>query len=501
MKSQRNNIKIIFGLKLKQMRQDKNLSLSALSEQSGLSVSYINEIESGKKYPKADKIAVLAEALGVSYDKLVSLKLTRNLAPLGDFLNSKILDQLPLDHYGIDINKIIILMANAPLQLSALVTTLIEMAKSSELSQNNFSRTAIRTYKEFNENYFEDLEKEVNDFAKTIKLNNSLSVKYNDLKKILNEKFKVEIDENRLSNYSELSEVRGVYVPGKSRKLLINNKLTDSQKTFLAGKEIAYQHLNVSDRSNVYSSTSVDSFDQLLNNLRASYFSTALMLNKENFIRDLKKFFANKNWDSKTLGGLIKKYNATPEMFFQRMTNLASTFFGLNGYFFLRFTTKENSNDYDLNKELRLNTFENPGGYLTTEHYCRRWISINVLKQLDREITKKKKFDGLIIGAQVSEFYNSKDRYFSISIAGRNKLFEGINTSVTLGFLINDEFKKRINFWNDQKIPLKIVNDTCEKCVISDCKERVASPIAAEQNIKYTNTKAALEKLIDEIRK
>ena len=97
MKSQRNNIKIIFGLKLKQMRQDKNLSLSALSEQSGLSVSYINEIECGKKYPKADKIAILAEALGVSYDKLVSLKLTRNLAPLGDFLNSKILDQLPLD--------------------------------------------------------------------------------------------------------------------------------------------------------------------------------------------------------------------------------------------------------------------------------------------------------------------------------------------------------------------------------------------------------------------
>ncbi len=74
MKPTKTNIKLIFGLKLKQLRQDKNLSLSELAVKSGLSVSYLNEIESGKKYPKADKIAVLSEALNVNYDKLVSLK-------------------------------------------------------------------------------------------------------------------------------------------------------------------------------------------------------------------------------------------------------------------------------------------------------------------------------------------------------------------------------------------------------------------------------------------
>lgn len=499
MKSQRNNIKIIFGLKLKQLRQDKNLSFASLSERSGLSLSYLNEIESGKKYPKTDKIAILAEALGVSYDKLVSLKLTRNLAPLGDFLNSKVLEQLPLDHYGIDINKIIILMANAPLQLSALVTTLIEMAKSSELSQNNFSRTAIRTYKEFNENYFDDLEKEVQNFSQKINIDNSPPLSYNDLKKIIFNQFKIEIDETHLNNYPELSEVRGVYIPGNTKKLVINNKLNNSQKTFLIGKEIAYHHLNISERSNVYSSTRVDSFDQLLNNLRASYFSTALMLKKENVIEDLTKFFSTKNWNGKNLLKLIRKYNATPEIFFQRITNLASKFFGLNGYFFLRFNTRENSEKFNLNKELRLNTYENPGGYQSAEHYCRRWISINVLKQLDKEIKKNQNFDELIIGAQVSEFYNSKDRYFSISIAGRSKLIGGINTSVTLGFQNNDEFKKRINFWNDRNVPVRVVNDTCEKCTIEDCKERVVPPVVADEQIKYSNRKAALEKLISEV--
>ena len=39
---------LIFGLKLKQMRTDKNLSLFGLAKVTGLSKSYLNEIEKGK---------------------------------------------------------------------------------------------------------------------------------------------------------------------------------------------------------------------------------------------------------------------------------------------------------------------------------------------------------------------------------------------------------------------------------------------------------------------
>ena len=236
MKPTKTNIKLIFGLKLKQLRQDKNLSLSELADKSGLSVSYLNEIESGKKYPKTDKIAVLSEALDVNYDKLVSLKLSRNLAPIGDLLDSKVLEQLPLDHYGIDINKLVVLMANAPMQLSALVATLVEMAKSSELSQNNFSRTALRTYKELNENYFGDLEKSVEIFVSKIKFANTPPVTYTALQNVINEHFGISVDEKLLNNYPELSEIRAIFIPGKTNKLVINKNLSDSQKVFILGK-------------------------------------------------------------------------------------------------------------------------------------------------------------------------------------------------------------------------------------------------------------------------
>src|ERR1035437_7138098 len=91
------NIRLIFGLKLKQLRQDKNLSLAELSEKSGLSISYLNEVEKGKKYPKADKIAELSHALDIPYDKLVSIKLSKNLAPVAQILTSNILKDLPLE--------------------------------------------------------------------------------------------------------------------------------------------------------------------------------------------------------------------------------------------------------------------------------------------------------------------------------------------------------------------------------------------------------------------
>ena len=45
-------IRLIFGLKIKQIRTEKDLSLFGLSKLCGLSKSYLNEIEKGKKYTK-----------------------------------------------------------------------------------------------------------------------------------------------------------------------------------------------------------------------------------------------------------------------------------------------------------------------------------------------------------------------------------------------------------------------------------------------------------------
>ncbi len=476
-----NYIKLIFGLKLKQLRQEKNMSLSALATKSNLSISYLNEIESGKKYPKIDKIATLAESLGVTYDKLVSLKLMRNLAPIEELLESNILEQLPLDHYGIDIGKLIGVMSNTSLQLSALISTFIETAKGSEMIQNNFSRTALKTFKEFNDNYFEDLENAAKQFAKKNSLKGLPTIEYKQLKSILEKKYNYVIDESTLNNFSELSELRAVMVKGKKNKLFLNNKLSDQRKAFVVGEELAYNFLDIKDKSFIYSSSRVNSFDQLLNYFKAAYFSTALIINHEFFVLDINKFFNLSKWNEEKFLALIEKYNATPEMFFQRLTNLSAKYLGLNKFFFLRFNYYLGTDKYNLSKEVRLNTRRSPGGYQSSEHYCRRWVSIDTLNKLEKILKKKKTYNGKTAGILHSIFLDTNDEYLCISAAQPSSLINNNIYSVTIGYQVDDTLKQKINFWNDSSVPRKIVNDTCEKCTLTECKERIAPPVAAEK--------------------
>jgi len=112
------NEKIIFGLKVKQLRQEQGLSFSDLSKTSGMSLSYLNEIEKGKKFPKQDKVKNLAKALGTTREELTDGKLGRHLAPVTQLLQSNFLNELPLELFGIELSKVAEIFI---LQLCALI--------------------------------------------------------------------------------------------------------------------------------------------------------------------------------------------------------------------------------------------------------------------------------------------------------------------------------------------------------------------------------------------
>ena len=126
-------IRLIFGLKLKQIRTEHELSLAALAKLTGLSKSYLNEIENGKKYPKPDKIVLLSQKLSVPYDQLVSLKLDKSLAPVGDLLQSKILKEIPLDLFGVQEADLISIVAKSPNKINTFIRTLQRIAEKYNL--------------------------------------------------------------------------------------------------------------------------------------------------------------------------------------------------------------------------------------------------------------------------------------------------------------------------------------------------------------------------------
>lgn len=213
------------------------------------------------------------------------------------------------------------------------------------------------------------------------------------------------------------------------------------------------------------------------------------------FIKDINDLFAQVKWNENLVGDLIKKYDATPEMFFQRLANLSGKVWGLNRYLFLRFNKIAGMNKFDLTKEVRLNINQNPGGYQTSEHYCRRWISVELLKNIESELQGIDSGGKMKIGIIHSRFHDTDDEYLSFSIAQQNVLDKNTFTSVTLGLYIDDQLKSKIKFWNDSSILFRVVNNTCEMCNLSDCVERVSEPTAYKRIQKSLNIENVIKKL------
>ncbi len=473
------NNKILFGLKVKHLRLDQGLSFADLAKSSGLSVSYLNEIEKGKKYPKPDKIADLSKALSVTAESLTSSDLPLALAPIADLLQSNFLNELPLELFGIELIKVVDIIANAPIRVGAFISTLVEISRNYALREDHFYFAALRSYQELHYNYFEDIEQAVLDFSKENKLDADQAVSISAVEHILRKKYKYSIVENGLKDYPEFKNMRSVFVP-KKKQLLLNDSINSTQLQFQYGKELAFNYLGLKDRSLTSSLIKVKSFDMVLTHARAAYFSVALFMNKSTFINGLTDFFNRKKWDGHAFMELMHKYNAAPEMFFQRLTNVIPHHFGIKGLFLLRILHDPKVDKFKIDKELHMQRKHHPHSNGLQEHYCRRWMSVSLLQDLNK-MQLDGKYTGTIVGVQRSKYFGTDDEYLCITLARPANPHSKYNVSVTLGMIIDEELRSKIKFVDDPAINFKIVNTTCERCAVKDCKERTIEPIVLER--------------------
>jgi len=481
-------IKLIFGLKLKQIRTDKELSLFGLAKLSGLSKSYLNEIENGKKYPKPDKIALLSEKLDVPYDQMVSLKLDKNLAPIGDLLQSKILKEIPLELFGIKESTLIDIVANAPAKVNAFISTIIEITQHYNFSSESFYLASLRSFQEANNNYFKDLEHSVLQFTKAYHLDLNEKITSKDLEEILVEEYGYTIKKDELSKYEALGSLRSVFVP-KTKTLLLTNEVDEAQRTFIYAKELAYNFLETKERLFTFPWIKFNTFDQVLNNFYASYFAGALLISNAKIVEYLTVLFEKDTLDTELFIKAIEAFNASPESFYQRLTNILPKAFNIQNLFFLRFTHKAESNIFHLKKELHLSHQHSPHANEGNEHYCRRWVSLNVLKDISKN-KKEHEFD-----IQISNYEEDGTKYLVLSSATKDPFKENHYRSISVGLLINRQLQRKLNFLADSKIITQKVGVTCERCAIKDCQVRQAPALILEKEAKNRKIELIVEEL------
>lgn len=445
------NIRIIFGLKLKKLRTDKKLSLQQLSDMSGVSVSYMNEIENGKKYPKPDKINELARALETTYDSLVSLKINKNLTPVVQVLNLRIINDFLFETFGVDKGLLMSMMANAPTSLSALINSVFEIARNYNLQEEHFYFSCLRSYQEMNDNYFEDIEAAVEKFRSEAGIEHPESLTSKQYADLLKKEFGYHLEETDFVEYPKLRHFRSVFVKGEQPTLLYNGKLTEQQKIFLFGKELGFAVMKIEKRPITTSWLKVESFDHVMNNFKGSYFAQALHVNKEMLIADLEAFFAQPKWNPDFLVKLLTKYNTSPEMLFQRIANLLPKYFGFNELYFIRYSSKEPAKHLkEISKELHLSRNQVDLEYIINEQNYRRWITKTTVKYLDdkrNDADSKKTFADAVISQNAD-----KEDYLTMSILRPMPELNNNANSVTIGFVLTDAVKKKINFLNDPSL-------------------------------------------------
>lgn len=486
------NTKIIFGLKVRQFRLSKGMLFDDLAKRSGISASYLNEIEKGKKYPKTEKMKNLAEALEVSVEELTAVDLTGALAPVGKLLKSDFLSELPLDLFGIELSKVIQIIAGAPKHVGAFISTMVELGRNYAVHEGNFYHRAMRAYQELNLNYFEEIEVAASDFIDEHKLTRGGVVRPETLANLLSSLHQYDINYNGLEHYPDLQFLRAVFVP-KKKQLLLNSKLTRNQQAFQMAKELGYDYLQIKERAMTSSLLEVKNFDSVYNHFKSSYFAAAVLVDEQSLVNDIRNLFQNQTWNPAIFTELLNKYQATPQMLLHRIVSMLPKHFGLSRIYLIRCTKNTRTNQFEIDRELHLNHSHHPHGNGLSEHYCRRWQTIRLSNALtEQNITDHAQ---TLVGAQRIRYHGTDEEYLTISLAHPAYSSEHHLVSITVGIMLDDTLKSQVSFWNDPAIPFEEVNVTCERCPIQNCTERATEAKVINRRIRRQRIKNTLKRL------
>ena len=235
----------------------------------------------------------------------------------------------------------------------------------------------------------------------------------------------------------------------------------------------------------------MQSFNQLVNNFKASYFGGALLIQQDRFAKDLKEFFKRREWNGDSFADLLDRHQATPEMLLYRMSQIIPGVFGLGTIFYLRFTNSEDRLSVKLTKELNMTEVLVPYGLGTNEHYCRRWLPLRLLKKLRQNNLS------ITTGVQEIQFVQSGARFLILSMARPLSLAKERESAIAIGFKVDKQSQSLIKFLDDPSIPEEMVGETCERCPLKDCSERVVEASIVSMQNKVKIREAALREFLE----
>ena len=503
-------LKFLLGLKLRKFRFEKGLSLQGLSKLSGLSSSYLNEIEKGKKYPKVDKLILLAKSLKIRLEDLKGVTVDKSIVPLTDFLSSDFFKTFPLETFGMNRGDLFDLMSNRPEKFASLIATFVGLARHYEMEPQEFSKLALRSYRESKEHHFPEVEEMAMEFRKKILNDPNKSFNEESLTDFLKSYFKTSVHTLKANKLPVWPPGDAVVLAGKKEKILFHEDLDRSSRLFFLAKELGQKALGFKRKNFLDLAYDTGTFVERKNDLMNYAFACALLWPRDQFEKNLREFLSERLFSEKKLLSFLGEGPFLPEIFIQRMTQIFPQMLGIKKLFYLRFDTTPKKKAggfgekdfFSLTDELHLSHHHFPHANKMGQHYCRRWSSLNTLKEWVDDGKPCRPETGYYgsLKVQKSRLIGSDETYFCVTLATQKMKkgdFQGNPYSVTLGLALDEDLKKIMTFWDDPKIQEKTVGKTCETCPISDCLERAVPASLLKSKEKRDNEKEVLKTFLE----
>ncbi|MBO6576070.1 MAG: helix-turn-helix domain-containing protein [Rhodothermales bacterium] len=487
------NLRFILGLKVKKLRQAAGLSLKQLAAGSGLSISYLSEIEKGKKYPKPEKLLGIAQALEVPYDELVSVRVDAQLDPLTQTLRSPFFAEFPFDVFGLEAQDLFALFSEDPSKAGALVRTLLEIGQMYDMRVEHFLFAALRSYQLMHDNYFAEIEDAAAGFRSQVGVDELDTDPLQALTRTLERVHNYRLDWQALGRTPELRDMRSVFSDGPNPTLYVNPNLLPSQKAFQLGRELAYHVMGLEARATTSSWLKVESFEQVLNNFKASYFAGAVLLDRDQVVDAMSSFFSLPTWQPEALLDVMDRFSATTEMFFYRLGQVLPGVMGLQDTFFMRLAYDQRSGRTRLSKVFNRTGATLPQGFWQDEHYCARWAGQRLLASVEPGEAAVR------VRAQRSRFLDNDQDFFVMAASRPLRLSTANYSCVSLGLQMDEQFRRTVAFAEDPNLPVEIVNVTCQRCPLgpSDCRDRRAEATLYSEKSRLARREAAINELLN----
>ena len=490
------NLRLVLGLKARALREAHGWTLKQLGGRAGLAVSYLSEIEKGKKYPKPEKLLALAAALETSFEELVSPRVAEELSPLSAFAGSDFLREFPFELFGLEASDLFDLVAADPRKAGALLRTFGDIARRYDLEVEHLLFGALRSYQQLNGNFFPEIEEAAERLRADSGWADAGRLGEAALTATLARRFGVAVDLDTLPAHRELGELRSVYDQGPPAKLYVNGHLTAQQRAFAVAREIGYRVLGLTERPVTGSWLRAESFEQVLNNFRASYFAGALMIPRAALAAELGRFFGAPRFRARSLPEMLRRFGATPEMLFYRISQVVPAEFGLTDLFFVRFFRDPERRRPRLTKMLNLATVAVPYGVSPEEHSCRRWPGVSVLD--DPDLPGHSATDPPPAEAARCRFQSEPVEFLVVALARPLALRPRTISSVSLGLLVDDRLRAAVRFLDDPALERRAVDLTCERCPLPApaCAERAVPASVLERQRRLARREAAIAELL-----